>query len=87
MQAGQIALVNEVCYNLFTETNHPKENIMITHGTKTSKVFSTGKNPKVEVIRGYYLVTHAGDRYWLGGDKYTAAKALNKIVHHPPEST
>lgn len=51
---------------------------MITHGTKTNKLFSTGKNPKVTVIKGYYLVLPNSDRHWLGGDKYTAAKALEK---------
>lgn len=51
---------------------------MITHCTKTNKVFSTGKNPKVQVIRGYYLVLPNGDRHWLGDDKYTASKALTK---------
>lgn len=51
---------------------------MITHGIKTGKVFRTGKNPKIEVIRGYYLVLPNADRHWLGENKYTAAKALGK---------
>ena len=51
----------------------------ITHGTKTSKVFSTGKNPKIEVIRGYYLVLPNQDRHWMGETKHSAAMALDKM--------
>ena len=52
---------------------------MITHGTKTSNVFSTGKNPKVEIIRGYYLVLPNGDRHWMGESVYDAARGINKL--------
>ena len=52
---------------------------MITHGTKTSKVFSTGKNPKVEVVRGYYLVLPNKNRHWMGETEHAAAKALDKM--------
>lgn len=51
----------------------------ITHGTKTSKVFSTGKNPKIEVIRGYYLVLPNRDRYWIGESIHDAARDLEKV--------
>lgn len=50
----------------------------ITHGTKTSKVFSTGKNPKIEVIRGYYLVLPSGDRHWIGETIHEAARVIEK---------
>lgn len=52
---------------------------MITHGTKTSKVFSTGKNPKIEVVRGYYLVLSNGERHWIGESVYDAARDLEKV--------
>lgn len=54
---------------------------MITHGTKTSKVFSTGKNPKIEVIRGYYLVLPNKDRHWMGETKHSAAMVLDKMCN------
>lgn len=54
---------------------------MIAHGTKTIKVFSTGKNPKIEVIRGYYLVLPNKDRHWIGETKHAAAKALDRMCN------
>ena len=50
----------------------------ITHGIKASKVFSTGKNPKIEVIRGYYLVLPNKDRHWIGETIHEAARAIEK---------
>lgn len=50
----------------------------IIHGTRKVRLFSTGPKSTHDVIRGYYLVLHGGDRHWIGESIYDAARGLEK---------
>lgn len=54
--------------------------MIIQHGEKTTKIFSSGRNPKIKIIRGYYLV-RCSDRSRFFISEGVSVAALENVAN------